>query len=152
MAQFRNIVKEGDPILRQKAQEVRRFNDNLHTLLDDMIYTMHEANGCGLAAPQVGISKCVIVIDDGVNEPMELVNPVITERSGSQMGEEGCLSVPDVTGNVIRSKEITVHFQDRYGEHYELTASDFPAVILQHEIDHLDGRLFIDIMKEEIKG
>ncbi len=151
MAEIRTIVKEGDPILHQQAQVVRRFNDSLHRLLDDMMETMHQAEGCGLAAPQVGISKRVIVVDDGEHPPMEMVNPVIVRHSGAVEAVEYCLSVPDRGGKVIRAQQITVEYQDRNGNPCQAEYSDFYARIFQHEIDHLDGKLFTDVMIEEVR-
>lgn len=149
MAVLRQIVKIGDPILRVQAMEVKRFGRNLHQLLDDMRYTMHEAPGVGLAAPQVGISKQIVVIDDG-EAYYELINPRIIQAEGQDEAVEYCLSVPGRGGRVVRATKIVVTAQNRDGEPIEITAEGFLARIFQHEIDHLSGRLFVDIMLEEI--
>ncbi len=140
----RGIVKLGESILRAKSREVVDFNDKLACLIDDMFETMFKANGVGLAAPQVGLLKrvCVVCVD-GVMK-YELVNPVIVKSSGTQIGQEGCLSVPDRNGNVARPKKMTVEAQDRNGKKHVYQVSDFEAVAFSHEIDHLDGVLFID--------
>ena len=150
MADVRQIIKEGDPILRQKSMEVRRFNERLHVLLDDMALTMAVAEGVGLAAPQVGISKRVIVVCDGDGETMEFINPVLLSAKGMVEEAEGCLSVPGVQGMVPRAEKIKINAQDRNGQSFELKAEGYLARVIQHEMDHLDGRLFIDIMTEEI--
>ncbi len=141
----RNIVKYPDPILREKAKEVKNFNERLGKLLDDMAETMYAANGVGLAAPQVGISKRVLVVDIG-EELMEIVNPEIVEKSGEQLEPpEGCLSIPGLLGYVRRANEIVIKGQDRNGKPIEIKAEGFLARAFQHEIDHLNGVLFIDI-------
>lgn len=145
---IRNIVKYPDPILREKAVKVTRFNERLGKLLDDMAETMYDAHGVGLAAPQVGISKRVMVVDVG-EELMEMVNPEIIEKSGEQMEPpEGCLSIPGLLGYVKRANTIRVKGQDRNGNPIEIEAEGFLARAFQHEIDHLDGVLFIDIAEQ----
>lgn len=141
---IRNIFKEGDPVLRVKCREVERFDERLATLIDDMFDTMYRANGAGLAAPQVGIRKRVAVVDaDGTK--LEMVNPAILEKDGVQIGPEGCLSVSDEKScDVKRFKTVKLRAFDRKGNMYEMTVSDFAARAVQHEIDHLDGILFID--------
>lgn len=143
---IRRIVMHPDEVLRQKAKEVSKFNANLHKLLDDMAETMYDADGVGLAAPQVGILKRVIVMDCGEGL-IELVNPEIVERAGEQFAEypEGCLSIPGLRGDVRRAKWVKVRGQDRHGNEVELEAEDLLARCVQHEIDHLNGVLFIDI-------
>lgn len=142
---IRNIVKYPDPILREKAVEVTKFNERLSKLLDDMAETMYDAHGVGLAAPQVGISKRVMVVDVG-EELIEMVNPEIIEKSGEQIEPpEGCLSIPGLLGYVKRANTIRVKGQDRNGNLIEIEAEGFLARAFQHEIDHLDGVLFIDI-------
>lgn len=141
---LRNILTSGDERLRKKAREVTDFNERLWTLLDDMAETMRESDGVGLAAPQVGILRRAVVIDvgDGLHE---LINPMITVKAGDQYGSEGCLSVPGEWGMVHRPKSVTVHAQDRNGKPFELSGEDYLAVAVSHEIDHLEGVLFIDI-------
>ena len=149
MAQIREIVSVGDQLLRQEAVHVVRFGKVLHKLLDDMMETMHVAKGVGIAAPQVGISKRVVVIDDGESQ-YELVNPQIVKFSGRELDTEYCLSVPGRGGKVYRATEITVEAQDRYGKPFTVEVEGLLARVFQHEIDHLDGKLFIDIMVEEV--
>lgn len=145
---IRNIVKYPDPILREKAVEVKKFNERLGKLLDDMAETMYDAHGVGLAAPQVGISKRVMVVDVG-EELIEMVNPEIIEKSGEQIEPpEGCLSIPGLLGYVKRANKIRVKGQDRNGNPIEIEAEGFLARAFQHEIDHLDGVLFIDIAEK----
>ena len=145
---LRTILKFPDPVLRQKAKKISTFDDSLQNLASDMIETMYDAPGVGLAAPQIGESIQLIVVnaslDEDGKESMVMVNPEITEKEGTQVDEEGCLSVLDLTASVKRSKKITVCYQDITGEEQELTAEDRFAVVLQHEIDHLHGILFID--------
>ncbi len=140
---IRNIVKIGDEILRKKCRTQLNFDSHLHTVLDDMAETMYFAEGVGLAAPQVGILRryCVIDVGDGI---LELVNPVIIERSGSQTGNEGCLSVPNSQATVTRPMKVTVRAQDRNGNNFTVTGEGLKARALCHEIDHLDGILYID--------
>lgn len=140
-----DIVKVGAPILREKAAPVKRFDKKLGKLMKDMAETMYAANGCGLAAPQIGLSQRIVVIDAGDGAGiLEFVNPVLTDPVGEAVDSEGCLSVPDYEGEVKRAAQITVHFQDRKGDHYKLTADGLLARALQHECDHLEGILFID--------
>lgn len=148
---IRQIVQIPDPILREKAMTVTKFNANLHKLLDDMAATMVHAQGVGLAAPQVGISKRVIVIDtydERSGGLIEFVNPVIVEKSGEQIGTEGCLSIQGLNGEVKRYKRIVVEGHDRHGQPLRMVAEDFLAVVFQHEIDHLNGILFTDIANQ----
>lgn len=147
---IRKIVKMGeDDILRKHARKVDRFDKRLWTLLDDMADTMYEANGAGLAGPQVGILKRVVVIDVGEGL-VELVNPEIIAAEGSQMCIEGCLSVPGRRGRVERPAKVRVHAQDRKGRHIELEGESFLANALCHEIDHLDGIIYVDKMLEDV--
>ena len=138
---LRNIVKVGDPILNKKSRVVEKFDDRLGVLIDDMIETMNDAGGVGLAAVQVGMLKRVVVIDvgDGV---MELVNPEITHREGEQRESEGCLSVPGQYGVTVRPKKVKVKAQDRNGNWHVYTGEDLKARAFCHELDHLDGVLF----------
>ena len=142
---IRNIVKIGDDVLRKVCRTQTTFDDKLSTILDDMAETMYKAEGVGLAAPQVGILRryCVIDVQDGEGI-LELVNPVIESKSGLQVGSEGCLSVPDRFEEVKRPMKVTVRAQDRNGNNFTITAEGFKARALCHEIDHLDGILYID--------
>ncbi|WP_127534148.1 peptide deformylase [Paenibacillus kobensis] len=144
---IRIIVKDPDPVLREVAKEVTKFTPNLHKLLKDMAETMYDAEGVGLAAPQIGISKRVIVVDIGDEESglIEMVNPVIVSSEGEQLGPEGCLSIPNLNGDVKRADLIKIAGQDRNGNPFEVEASGFLARAFQHEIDHLNGVLFTDI-------
>ena len=139
----RNIVKLPSETLRRICRTQLNFDDRLHTMLDDMAETMHKADGVGLAAPQVGILRrvCVVDIGDGV---IELVNPVIVKESGKQTDSEGCLSIPGRYEMVIRAMNIIVKAQDRFGNNFELSAEGLKARAISHEVDHLNGILFID--------
>ena len=143
---IRNIVKIGDDVLRKTCRTQLTFDERLHQILDDMAETMYKAEGVGLAAPQVGILRryCVIDVGDGI---IELINPVITETSGSQTGEEGCLSIPNNHATVTRPMKVSVRAQNRYGENITVTGEGLLARALCHEIDHLDGVLYIDYKK-----
>ncbi len=145
---LRTIHKFPNPVLRQKAKKITAFDEALQTLVSDMVETMYDAPGVGLAAPQIGESIQLITVDVSKEEDeqqfMVMINPAITEHEGSQVDEEGCLSVLDLTASVKRSRKITVTYQDLSGKEQELTAEDRFAVVLQHEIDHLNGILFID--------
>ena len=141
----RKIVKVGDPVLRQKCRPVEKFDARLHTLIDDMIDTMHAADGVGLAAPQVGILRRVVVIECVEGEILELVNPKIIAFAGEQIEQEGCLSNPGEFGLTKRPKAVTVRAMDRNGKEFELSGSDLLARAICHECDHLDGKLYIDV-------
>jgi len=145
-----NILQFPDPGLRQKAAPVAVVDDNIRTLVDDMFETMYSAPGIGLAAVQVDTPKRVIVIDisEDKNQPRCFINPEIVERSGDEKMEEGCLSVPGIYEQVSRAKDITVRYLDRNGNTQELTVDGVLAVCIQHEIDHLDGKLFVDYLSE----
>ena len=149
---LRNIVKIGDPLLSKKCREQKSFDDRLATLLDDMKETMYHADGVGLAAPQVAVLRRICVVDprDDSHEYVELVNPEIIAREGSQEGVEGCLSVPKRMGLVERPMHITVRAQDRYGKEFTLEAEGFFARAICHEMDHLDGVLYPDVMIREV--
>ena len=146
---IRNIRISTDEVLRKKCKEVKEITPNLLTLLDDMADTMYDANGVGLAAPQVGILKRVVVIDIGEGL-VELINPVILETSGSQIDDEGCLSVPGKMGTVTRPNVVTVRFQDEHMEWQEMTGTELLARAFCHEIDHLDGILYVDKVEGEL--
>ncbi|MEE1002655.1 MAG: peptide deformylase [Acutalibacteraceae bacterium] len=140
---LREIIKEGDEVLRKKCHKVEKFDEKLHALLDDMYETMQEANGVGLAAPQVGILRRIAVVDVGDGK-IELVNPEIIKESGEQTGDEGCLSFPGKWGEVTRPMKVTVKAQDRYGNEFKIKGTELLARAFCHEIDHLDGVVFID--------
>ena len=146
---IRNIVKLGDDVLRKVCRTQMTFDDKLATTLDDMAETMYKAEGVGLAAPQIGILRryCVVDVGDGI---IELVNPVIESMSGEQTGEEGCLSIPNRYESVTRPMTVTVRAQDRNGNSFKITAEGFKARALCHEIDHLDGILYIDKTDKKI--
>jgi peptide deformylase len=140
---FRNILKEGDETLRKQSREVTIFDRRLYMLLDDMADTLYMAEGLGLAAPQVGVLKRVVVIKES-NEIIELVNPEIIGREGEQQEVEGCLSIPDVYGITRRPMSVKVRARNRFGKIRTYTGSGLIARAFCHEIDHLDGVLFID--------
>ena len=146
---LRKIVIKSDEILRKKCKPVLNFDEKLGILLDDMAETMYKANGVGLAAPQVGILRRAVVVDVGEGL-LELVNPEIIKTKGSQRGIEGCLSCPDDWGYVVRPNEIIVKAQDRTGKYIQLKLKEFFARAVCHELDHLDGQLFIDIADEMV--
>jgi peptide deformylase len=133
----------GDPVLREETALVETFTPELQQLIDDMFETMHAAHGVGLAAPQVGRSERLTVMDVH-GERYVLVNPVIVEREGSIKWEEGCLSIPELYGDVTRSARVVVEALDREGKPFTVEGRELLGVCLQHEIDHLHGRLFID--------
>ncbi|HVJ50545.1 peptide deformylase [Desulfitobacterium sp.] len=137
------IVEIGSEVLREKAKEVKEITPNIVKLLENMLDTMYEADGVGLAAPQIGITKRVVVIDVG-DGPVELINPVIIEQEGESDDSEGCLSIPGVTGDVIRAAKVTVQGLNRKGELQTIKADGLLARACQHEIDHLEGILFVD--------
>lgn len=143
-----DILQYPDERLRHVATPVATVDDRIRALADDMLETMYAASGIGLAATQVGVDERVAVIDVSPDhdEPMVLVNPEILERTGEQESEEGCLSIPGVTDRVRRAARVRVRALDRQGEPFELEAEELLAVCIQHEIDHLDGRLFIDYL------
>ena len=135
----------GSPILRQETRPVERVTDELRKLMDDMFETMYAAKGIGLAAPQVGRDERFAVIDVDEN-PLVIVNPEIIYREGTARAEEGCLSMPEIFGDVDRSAAITVRALDRDGKRFELDANELLARCIQHEVDHLHGKLFIDYL------
>ena len=155
----RKIVTVGDETLRKACKKQEKFDLRLALLLKDMADTMYKAEGVGLAAPQVGILRRVVVVDvtEDHSGLLEMVNPEIVEREGEQTGREGCLSVPGRQGVVTRPMKIKVRFQDKNGDSYELETEGFEARAICHELDHLDGTLYIDVMdreltEEEIQG
>ncbi|MGI6514032.1 MAG: peptide deformylase [Syntrophomonadaceae bacterium] len=137
------VVLMGDPVLREKAKPVKAINDSILRLLDNLRDTLHEYEGVGLAAPQIGVSKRVIVVDNG-EEYYELINPEIIREEGLDTAIEGCLSIPQLTGKVKRAARVTVKGLNREGEELSIEADGLLARAFQHEIDHLDGVLFVD--------
>ena len=146
-----NIVKIGDEVLRKTCRPVEKITPRVITLLDDMIETMRDADGCGLAAPQVGILRRIAVVEVEPGQVIELINPKIIARAGKQEEQEGCLSIPNRWGITRRPKHVTVRAMNRNGEIVDINGSDLLARALCHEIDHLDGKLFLDEMIEELK-
>lgn len=139
-----NIVKEGDEVLRKKSRAVDKIDERIIRLLDDMKDTLHKAQGVGLAAVQVGVLRRVVLVEVEDGQLYELINPEIIASSGEQEELEGCLSVPDTWGITHRPKTVTVRAMDRNGKYFEVSGSDLLARALCHELDHLDGKLFID--------
>lgn len=139
------IVKVGDDVLRKKCRPVEEITPKIIRLLDDMTQTMRDANGVGLAAPQVGILRRIVVIEVEEGNVIELINPKIIAYAGEQVGNEGCLSVPGKWGTVSRPMHVTIRATNRHGEEFELTGSELLARAICHELDHLDGKLYIDI-------
>ncbi len=141
---LRTIVKEGDPVLTKRCRPVTSFDERLHTLLDDMTETLLDAGGVGLAGPQVGVLRRVVVIDLDEDGMLELINPEIIEQSGEQDGMEGCLSVPGRWGMVKRPNVVKVKAQDRNGDWFEAEGEALIARCFCHELEHLDGHLFTE--------
>lgn len=148
---LRNVVKVGDPVLTKKCRVVDKFDEKLSTIIDDMLETMYAANGVGLAAPQIGLLKRIVVIDIG-DGPMELVNPEITLKEGEQREQEGCLSLPGKYGTTIRPAKVQVKAQDRNGKWQVFTGEDLKARAFCHELDHLDGILFTSKVIGKLEG
>lgn len=149
---FRKIRTLGDPVLTKTAKPVTEMNDKIKELIFDMLDTMYAANGVGLAAPQIGVLKRIAVIDvspEG-NDPIVLINPEIIATSGSQTGDEGCLSVPGKAGCVTRPNEVTVRAYSLKMKQYEITGTELLARALCHEIDHLDGIVYVDKVEGEL--
>lgn len=146
---IRNIRTLGDEVLTKTCKEVKQMNDRTRELIDDMLETMYEADGVGLAAPQVGVLKRIVVIDVGEG-PIVLVNPTITETSGEQTGTEGCLSVPGKAGTVTRPNYAKVVAYNENMEQFELEGTELLARAICHECDHLDGKLYVDLVEGEL--
>lgn len=152
-----DILVYPDPRLRQVAEPVETFDNDLHRLIDDMAETMYRAPGIGLAAVQVNAPQRVVVMDisEQRNELREFVNPRVVQQEGTLESEEGCLSVPDIYAPVTRAEQVVVEAQDRNGKPFTLNAEGLLAVCIQHEIDHLDGKVFVDYLsrlkRERIK-
>ena len=158
---LRTIIQEGDPTLSKQSREVTAFDDRLHTLLDDMWETLFDANGIGLAAPQVGVLRRVALVLEIKGDPEteeieelahELINPVILEQEGEQVGYEGCLSVPDVMGLVTRPARVKIRAQNRAGTWFEIEGEGLTARAICHELDHLDGKLYTRLTDELISA
>ncbi len=161
---LKEIVKKGDPILTKKCHKVTKFDKKLNNLLDDMVETLKDSGGVGLAAPQIGICRRVVVVINGEDQVIELVNPEIVETSGEQTGLEGCLSLPGEYGEVTRPMVVKVKAQNRTGEWFEVEDEGLTARCFCHELDHLDGHMFdelcdrlytneeLDAMAEEAEG
>lgn len=145
-----NILKDGDETLRKVSRPVTEITPRILTLLDDMKDTMHKADGCGLAAVQVGVLRRIVIIEVEEGQTYEMINPEIIVRRGNQKEQEGCLSVPGRWGITSRPAKVTVRYQDRTGALCELTGEGLLARAICHETDHLDGKLFTDEMIEEI--
>ena len=141
---LRKILTQGDPALAKACRPVEKFDQKLHWLLDDLKETLSDAGGVGLAAPQVGILRRVVVVENENEEVIELVNPVIVDQSGKQEGWEGCLSVPNQYGWVERPNVVTVRAQDREGKFFEVTGEELTARCFCHELEHLEGHLFVE--------
>lgn len=139
-----DVVQIGSPVLKERAEPVSKINKQILKILDDMIDTMYYSDGVGLAAPQIGISKRIIIVDIG-DGLIELINPEILSSEGEVVDQEGCLSVAGFFGDVTRAQKVVVQGLNRQGKKVRIKAVDFLARALQHEIDHLEGRLFVDI-------
>ncbi len=146
---IRTIRTQEEELLRKVSKPVKRFDENLWTLLEDMKETMYMAEGLGLAAPQIGLLRRVFVIDVG-EDLIEFVNPEILEIDGEQFGEEGCLSVPKKYGQVRRPNRVKMKAQDRHGNFFEVEGEELMARAMLHEYDHLEGRLFIDLVEGDL--
>ena len=141
---IRKIVTQGDEVLTKKCREVTEFNERLHDLLDDMADTLEESGGVGLAAPQVGVLRRVVLVINDEEEILELINPEIIHTEGEQTGPEGCLSVPGKFGMVTRPNLVRVRAQDRFGEWFEAEGEELTARCFCHELEHLDGHLYVE--------
>lgn len=146
---IRKIRTDEDEVLRKKSKEVKNFDKDLEILLDDMADTMYEAHGVGLAAPQIGKLKRIFVVDIGEGI-IEFINPEVIETKGEQFGEEGCLSVPNKYGNVRRPNYARLRAQDRTGQFFEVEGTELMARAMLHEFDHLEGRLYVDLVEGEL--
>lgn len=147
---LRKIREIGDPVLTKVCKEVKEVTPRIRELIDDMYETLYDANGVGLAAPQVGILKKIVVIDTTGEDPVLLINPVIMETSGEQEGYEGCLSVPGKTGHVTRPNYVRVKAYDENMQPFELEGSELMARAICHELDHLDGHLYVEKVEGDL--
>ena len=145
------ICTAPDPVLRRKAKKVNSFDSSLQKLIDDMVETMGQASGVGLAAPQVGVSLRVAIIQEPEKELLVLVNPEIVKKEGTRVVPEGCLSIPGYQGEVIRSEKVKVKARDRHGRELRIKGEDLLGQALEHEIDHLNGILYVDRLESEDK-
>ena len=145
---LRTIRIQGDPVLTKVCRPIPEVTDRIRTLAEDMLETMYEANGVGLAAPQVGILKRIVVIDVGGDNPLCLINPVITESDGEQTGEEGCLSLPGKFGTVTRPMHLICKAFDENMEEFTVEGEGLLARAICHELDHLDGKLYKDLVED----
>lgn len=141
---IRKIVTQGDEVLTKKCRVVTEFNERLHDLLEDMADTLEESGGVGLAAPQVGVLRRVVLVINDENEILELINPEIIHTEGEQTGPEGCLSVPGKFGMVTRPNVVRVRAQDRFGDWFEAEGEELTARCFCHELEHLDGHLYVE--------
>ena len=141
------VQKAGAPVLKQVCEPVKKVDGRLRSFLNDMAETMYHLEGIGLAAPQVGRSIRAVVIDIGDGKLLDLINPVILSKEGAAVGSEGCLSVPGIFGDVERAEKVTVEYTNRFGKRRTMEADQLLARCIQHELDHLDGVLFIDVAK-----
>ena len=147
---IRQIRLDGDDILRKKCKEVKEMTERTRVLIDDMFETMYESNGVGLAAPQVGILKRLVVIDVDYETPLVLINPVIIEREGEQTGDEGCLSLPGLAATVTRPNRVVCRCLNEEMEEIEIEGEGLLARAICHEIDHLDGLLYKDVAESPL--
>lgn len=146
---LRQIRMVGDPVLTKTCREITEITPKITQLIDDMFETMYEANGVGLAGPQVGILKRIVTIDTG-EDPLVMINPKIIEKSGSQTGEEGCLSLPGKAGIVTRPSHVKARAFDEEMQEYEIEADDLLARAICHELDHLDGHIYTELVEGEL--
>ncbi len=153
---IRNIVTEEDPVLRKRSREIKEIDDRIKELAQDMIDTLNEtSNGIGLAAPQIGVLKRIFIIDmreDENSEPIIFINPEIISKVGTFEHTEGCLSIPDIWGEIRRPAKVTVRATDLNGEEFTLTAKGLMAACVEHETDHLNGMLYVDRKKQQELG
>ena len=143
---LRTIRIQGDPVLTKKCREINEMTPKIKELIDDMLDTMYEANGVGLAGPQVGVLKRIVVIDIGEG-PVVMINPLILEKSGEQTGDEGCLSLPGKAGTVTRPNYVKARAFDENMEEYEIEGTELMARAICHELDHLDGHMYTEIVE-----
>lgn len=141
---LRNIRVDGDEVLRKRSREVTEIDDRVRMILDDMIETMRDSDGIGIAAPQVGILRRMFIVEVDEDDLIEAINPEILEMEGLIIGEEGCLSVPNIFGKVERPERVKLKGLDRFGNEFEVEATGLKAVAICHEFDHLEGVLFSD--------